>query len=131
MSLRSVVSTEPGYATLIAPSCKALTYMAAQGVRASEEPARSSVARPDQAPPESCNRAVVARSTGSTRAAVAVRPGRALSVEGRWTPGSSVIHIRAAAAAPDRLQAAVLAPRPPAPSSRRAGYRCGTCAKYP
>src|ERR1700731_2263758 len=86
---------------------KALTYNAARGSTALADPARQSVARPGRAPPEGRTRAAVARSTGSTQAAAAVRPGRALWPEGRWTPGSSAICTRAAAAVLDRLQAAV------------------------
>src|SRR5258705_6654480 len=113
--------------TALALSCVAVIYNAAQGVRASAEPARPLVARPGRGAPESRTRAAVARSTGSTRAAAAVRPGRAPSAEGRWTPGRSGICIRAAAAALARLQEVARTPVP----ATRLGYRRGPRAKYP
>ena len=101
-------------------------------VRASADPARQSVAPPGRAGAERrSTQAAVARSTGSTQAAAAVRPGRVLPAEGRWTPGRSLICIRAAAAAVEGLQAAVRAQLPAARSAHRVGYRCETCARYP
>jgi hypothetical protein len=48
---RTIVSTAPRLRhDAFALGCKALIYSAAQGVRASAEPARSSVARPARAP---------------------------------------------------------------------------------
>jgi hypothetical protein len=67
-------------------SWKAFTYEAAQGVRASEEPARPSVAPPGRAPQAARTRAAVARSTDSTQAAEAARPGRVATTLSR-TPG--------------------------------------------
>jgi hypothetical protein len=83
------------------------------GVRASEESARpvvvrlDLVARLDRAPEAARTRAAVARSTGSTQAAELARPSSRWSAEARWTPDRSTTCIRVAAAAPDRLLAAV------------------------